>query len=214
MKAIMKAGLLFAFFLNASANGQSSATASCKPTDIRGNEFVPSTGQVQVAQDNVGRYIYQWMYWHQASRLKWMTQYIDTTYEPDAFFYNYDGKAYGTSPTGYWASDMPSPYVDTQFGDSSGELAVTIGSGDAKHLQSGRWYYTVTRMNAGAGASSWVKLSSQRGVQKPIGCTSTWCSFGCDATNNFFTLPFQQHFSAPGCMRYWWNYSSTTTGPC
>lgn len=45
-------------------------------------------------------------------------------------------------------------------------------------------------MYPGAGTSSWIKLSPQRGAQDPIGCTSTWCSFGCDAVNNFRTIPF------------------------
>jgi len=189
-------------------------TISCKPTDVNGNQFVPSIGQVKVTADSVSRYIYQWMYWHNADRLRWLTDYVDTTYEPDAFFYNYDGRAYGDRPSGYWASDMPYPYVDTQRFDSDSEKAVTIGSGHARLLTPGRWYYTVTRMVAGQGTSSWIKLSSQRGVQQPMGCTSTWCSFGCGTTNNFKTLPFSDHFTVPGCRKYWWNYYSTTRGSC
>ena len=52
-----------------------------------------------------------------------------STFEPDVVFYNYDGFAYGNKPVGYWNSDLPQPYVDTQDGDSSDEKAVTIGSG-------------------------------------------------------------------------------------
>lgn len=198
-----------AFFTTAHAQ-----TVTCNTTTLDGNEFVPSTGQVYVNADSVGRYIYQWMYWHSADRLRDLIGFSDSTYESDAFFYNYDGTAYGYQPYGYWASDMPSPYVDTQFGDPNTERAVTIGSGDAKLLAPGRWYYTVTRMWAGAGTSSWIKLSSQRGAQTPDGCTSTWCSFGCDAINNFRTLPFTDHFTVPGCRKYWWNWTSTTRGSC
>ncbi|MDB5841731.1 MAG: hypothetical protein JWQ23_3683 [Herminiimonas sp.] len=211
----MKYALKLVLILCLSAGIQAYAqTMACQSTSTDGNQFVPSIGMVEVNEDSGGRYIYQWMYWHNAERLLWLRSYIDTTYEPDAFFYNYDGKAYGDRPGGYWASNMPSPYVDTQFGDPSGEKAVTIGSGNANLLTPGRWYYTVTRMWAGRGASSWIKLSSQRGVQTPTGCTSTWCSFGCDTYNNYVTIPFQDHFTVPGCRKYYWNYYNTTRAAC
>lgn len=211
MKYLPKLALAFCFVCGFQAHA---STIYCQPTATTGNQFVPSIGQVEVKADSFGRYIYQWMYWHNADRLRWLTTYVDTTYEPDAFFYNYDGRAYGDRPSGYWASDMPSPYVDTQFSDSNNEKAVTIGSGNAKSLTPGRWYYTVTRMVAGGGTASWIKLSSQRGVQVPMGCTSTWCSFGCNTLNNFQTLPFQDRFTVPGCRKYWWNYNITMRGSC
>jgi len=189
-------------------------TIACKPTAPDGTNFVPSWGFVEVAVDAGGRYIWQYMYWDNADRLKWLNTYTGTTFEPDAFFYNYDGKAYGDRPGGYWASDLPSPYVDTQFLDPSGEKAVTIGSAYATSIVPWRTYYTVTRMYPGEGTSSWLKLSAQRGAQYPDGCTSEWCSYGCDETNNFPTLPFQDHFTVPGCQQYNWLWNTTVRRPC
>lgn len=185
----------------------------CSPTAPDGNEYVPSKGSTTILEDTYGRYIYQWMYWHALSRLNFLHR-PGATFEPDAWFYNYDGNAYALAPAGYWASDLPAAYVDTQFYDDQSEAGITIGSGDTVSLTNARWYYTVTRMTSGPGASSWVKLSAQRGAQQPTGCTSTWCSFACSDINNFKTIPFTDHFSAPGCQIYYWNYNITTREAC
>jgi hypothetical protein len=177
-------------------------------------QFVPSWGQVDVGEDQYSRYIYQWMYWHDINRLQWLITNGDSTFEPDAFFYDYDGTAYGDAPSGYWASDLPDQYVDTQLSDWN-ENAVTIGSGRAVMLASARIYYTVTRMTSGGGSSSWIKLLSQRGRQWPVGCVTTGCSFGCSTSNNYFTMPFNDDgFTAPGCRQYWWQWNTTVRGAC
>lgn len=193
------------------------ATISCPsdylpPTD--GTDFVPSGGFAEIAEDSYGRYIYQFMYWHEPSRQIWLRWYTNTTYEPDAIFYNHDGKSYAGAPWGYWASDLPRPYVDTQFRDPDTEKVITIGSAQSYDLNAGRWYYTVTRFSSGAGSSSWVKLSSQRGLRLPSSCFTTWCSFGCDTRNNYRTVPFSTRFTAPGCIKWYWKYEITTSMPC
>jgi hypothetical protein len=192
----------------------SAQTIACQPTLSDGNEVVPSIGQVEVGEDSGGRYIWQWMYWHSSDRTAWHRRYHGNTFEPDAWFYNYDGMSYADRPGGYWDSNLPVPYVDTQAFDTNEEKSITIGSADMWFIGATNWYYTVTRFWAGAGNSSWLKLSSQRGVQYPAGCTDTFCSFGCNAPNNWQTLPFSDHFSVPGCRKYWWNYWVTTRGAC
>lgn len=189
-------------------------TVSCSAANTDGTQFVPNWGEVYVSEDQYSRFVYQWMYWDSSARLQWLATNGDSTFEPDAVFYNYDGTAYSDAPAGYWASDLPSPYVDTQFEDPSTEKAVTIGSGQAVFIASGRVYYTVTRMTNGGGVSSWVKLSAQRGRQVPSGCASTWCSFGCDANNNYFTIPFTDHFVVPGCQQYNWLWYTTVRRAC
>ena len=205
------AGALVGLSIQATAQ-----TFSCSATSSDGNEFVPSKGALHVLEDSYSRYIYQWVYWHQLSRLNFLKRW-GATYEPDVIFYNYNGQAYGLAPSGYWASDLPYAYVDTQFQDPNTEKAVTIGSGDSTSLVPGRWYYTVTRMTSGpnAGPTSYVKASSQRGAQAPDGCTSTWCSFGCsEQPNNLQTIPFTHHFVPPGCRTWYWNYNITTITGC
>lgn len=190
-------------------------TVSCTTTKSDGTEFVPSWGKVIIDEDQYTRYVIQYMYWHDYKRLWWLNTRGDATFEPDVFFYNYEGQAYGKKPTGYWSSDLPSPYVDAQTLDGSDEYAVTIGSASAVSLTQEKTYYTVTRMTAGGGDSSWVKLSAQRGRQVPAGCTSVWCSYGCEMpNNNYRTIPFQDHFSAPGCQRYNWLWNTTVRRGC
>lgn len=124
--------LLFALNLvstNVSAAPYSDGTIDCTTaTDV---QFVPSFGLVNATADSYSRYIEQYVYWDSYARLTWFTNNGDSTFEPDAFFYNYDGTAYGNAPSGYWTSDLPSPYVDTQAFDSNNEKAVTIGSAQA-----------------------------------------------------------------------------------
>jgi len=187
-------------------------TVACSATTEA--TFVPSWGKVLVGQNSTARYIYQWMYWHKANRLQWPWSNSDSTYEPDAFFYNYEGKAYGLVPSGYWASDLPYAYVDTQLFDSDNEKAVTVGSAYAQLLNTSHVYYTFTYMTSGAGSSSWIKLSSQRGRRVSSYCYSTNCSFGCSTTSNIWTIPFSDHYLAPGCYQYWYQWDATSQSPC
>jgi len=69
-------------------------------------------------------------------------------YYPRNVFYNS-----GDIAIGYWASDLPSPYQDTAWGDNGNEWAVTIGTAMAATLSSQRVYYTVTRMLDGGAIS-------------------------------------------------------------
>jgi hypothetical protein len=186
-------------------------------------EFVPSWGQVKVGEYSDGRYITQYIYWHDKSRLKWFADNPAGSYEPDAFFYNYYDKgkplpgapAYGDKASGYWSSDLPIPYVDTQEFDPSGEKSVTIGSANANKLVPKKLYLTNTHMKSGKGSSSWIKLQSQRGKLDPADCRRLYahCSYGCNGTNNVKTIDFQKHWSVPGCyqFKYEWNGTAPTT---
>lgn len=198
--------------VNVSAAPYSDGTIDC--TAAVDNQFVPSFGLVNANADAYSRYIEQYMYWDSNTRLEWLNGNSDSTFEPDAFFYNYDGTAYGNAPSGYWTSDLPSPYVDTQSFDSNNEKAVTIGSAQAFLIHAQTFYYSVTRMTSGGGSSSWLKLSAQRGKQWPIGWYGANYSYGCrQAANNVKTMPFNSPvgptnriFTAPGCARYWYNW--------
>lgn len=221
IRAILVLLVTFVF----SVQNASAATVSC--TTAIDTQFVPSWGKVEANADQYSRYIIQYMYWDKIQRIQWLGTNGDSTFEPDALFYNYGdqgGLAYGVAPVGYWASDLPAPYVDTQFEDGLtvgynqyGELneaAVTIGSGWAVLINYGKVYYTVTRMTSGRGSSGWLKLSAQRGRQVPATCTSTWCSFGCDTNNNYHTIPFSDHFTAPSCQQYNWLWDTTVRRAC
>lgn len=191
------------------------ATKSCTTTKSDGTQFVPSWGQVEVGEDEWGRYIGQYMYWDNRERLRWLSLNAYSTFEPDAFFDNYERRPYGVSPSGTAYTNLPEPYIDTQFPSyaTGKELAVTIGSAMAVSISAGEVYYTWTYMVPGRGTSSEVKLSSQRGRRYPNSCFGTWCSFGCSSLNSFKTVPWYK-FTAPGCIQYdYWNGTSSLS-PC
>ena len=197
--------------------GSYASTVAC--TTAAESDFVPSFGQVYVGEDQASRFIYQWIMWDNYTRLSWLISNGDSTFEPDAFFYNYGdpvgGSAYGTAPLpyGFWDSNLPAAYIDTQAFDSNSEKAVTIGSAQAASIVPQQVYFTVTRMVSGSVPTGWLKLSAQRGRRVPSACNTTWCSFGCEGINNVRTMPFNatiqptnRKFSAPSCARYWYNW--------
>jgi len=221
MKYLFRLFVIVCLFGNVGAYANlAEGTVSCTSTTSSGNEFVPSYGKIIIDEDSFSRYYIQYMYWDNYERLLWLNTLGSSTFEPDVTFYDYDGEAYGGEQFNYWTSNLPSPYVDTPFIDQDGEKVITIGSAEAVKITHGKVYHTITRMTDGGGSSSWVKLIAQRGRQYPTGCFSTWCSFGCEdedednSLNNFFTLPFQDHFEAPGCQRYNWLWNITSRRDC
>ena len=118
------------------------------------------------------------------------------TYEHDWYLNNYTGATYleegSTSPPGCWplgieyiATNYPSssaPYWDTRLDQdgscASSELPFTIGAGNAKDLPEKTWLYTYVVAKKGKSDRGSYKINAQKGHQVPIGCTSTWCSFG------------------------------------
>lgn len=105
-------------------------------------QYAPAYGRTYIGSDSGGRYVRQYMNWSNlADRLEWFKRpyapganFSAGTFEQDTFFYNYDGQAYGSAPSGYWSSDLPYPYVDTQAFDPPEEKAVTVGSAHAYNL--------------------------------------------------------------------------------
>lgn len=187
-------------------------TVSCTHADTL--QYVPAWGQSFINQDGIGRYNLQFFYWNKAQRLAWLRNNSDSTFELDTFFYNYDGQAYGLAPSSPWNTNLPYPYVDTQTSDPEGEKAVTIGTSRAQALQAGVNYCYMIYMTPGPGASSWFKVSAQRGRLVPPGPVcygNPYCSFGCSASSNFFIIPFPDHVTAPtyGCEEWWVAWPTT-----
>lgn len=235
---------------------QDGSTIAC--SSAIDTQFVPSWGAVEVGADSYSKYIYQWMYWDNYTRVAWFTANGDSTYEPDALF---DGSGSGypepahetnVSPTGpgnsstaygyflrnvyynhgdqagYWASDLPSPYQDTAWGDTTSEWDVTVGSAQAVLLTHQKVYYTVTRMYDGGSNSGEVKLTSQRGrLANPttpsyVGTFGKWNSYGCyqkhtnatsTETTHVQTIPWS-NFIAPGCRQYWYKWTDSMNAAC
>lgn len=180
------------------------ATVSC--TSAIDYDFMPAWGQSVIGLDATGaRANCQYFWWNRAQRMKWLRNNADSIYEHDTFFYNYDRSAYGVAPTGAWTSNLPYPYVDTQFADSVNEKAVTIGTANAQALRAGILYYYTTQMVNGLRSLSWYKVSAERGRRVPSSCYSTFCAFGCNTqsiTYSFFHLEVvEPHQNAgSGCI--------------
>lgn len=233
---------------------QDGSTIAC--SSALDTQFVPSWGAVEVGADSYSKYIYQWMYWDNYTRVAWFTANGDSTYEPDALF-DGSGSGYpepahetnvspagpGNSSTaygyflrnvyynhgdqaGYWASDLPSSYQDTDWQNPlspSNEWSVTVGSAQAVLIEHQKVYFTVTRMYDGGASSGEVKLSSQRGrLANPttpwyVDYWGKWNSYGCNQpptnTPTTFTLPWG-NFVAPGCRQYWYKWDISTNSPC
>lgn len=208
---LSRATLLAAALVLATPAG-AMVTASC--TAAPAVTFMPSWGETYVSQDIYSRYVEQTFYWHDDARVDWFYWTPDSTFELETIFYNYDGYAYGLEPSGYWDSNLPWPYVDTQLSDSSDEKAVTIGTASATDLRAGTYYY-ITRFRSGGGTQSLVKVTAQRGRRIPSGCMSTYCAFACDsAENGLNPVPFQSYFYAPGCRQWWWSWNATVNLAC
>ena len=202
--------LLRAAVLLISCSSATAATVDC--TVSGGNKWIPSHGWLELADDKINasnsHYVRQYLYWRTPVRLTWFHANADSTYEPDVYFYNYDQLGvYGYAPLGYWASDLPAPYIDTQAFDSEDEKAVTVGSAAASLIKPGVMYTTVTRMTwvYGPHTNGMFKAQSQRGRRLPSSCYSTNCSFGCSQLqNNVRTVDFQSYRKAPGKWKWQW----------
>lgn len=188
------------------------STASC--TVIPPESYVPVVGSSLISADQYGRYVMSNWTWGYTANMEWFLRphypgvtWSAGTYEHQHIFYNYDGGSYANAPQGYFDSNQPYWYVDTQAFDSSNEKNITIGSAHPRDFETnpaGTWRYT-SRFSAGGGASSLIKVQAQRGVRIPTYCYSTWCSYGCSNPANYINLvPFQSGLTAPGRVCYRW----------
>ncbi len=146
------------------------------------NIWVPNVGNVTTGDyTSTIRFAYQRMRWQNDNPFtRWYT------YEHDFFLNNYSndrGTYFSRSqnsqgfPICSWFTNLPSPYLDTRFGDNSNEIAYTIASGDAYKIDEREWYTSTIRVKKGDVNRDVGKLTAQLGTQIPVGCTSSWCSF-------------------------------------
>lgn len=148
--------------------------------------WVPSYVYIETGETEPGvRFVRTKMIWNDVSGFD-----PSSTFELDFFLDNYDpsplgpgtyldrSRALDQSPKVLmWRSNLPNAYLDTRFGDSNDEIAYTVGSGQAREIEAGKEYDTLIVTAAGDTDRDSARLSAQLGVQKPTGCTTTWCSF-------------------------------------
>ncbi len=120
----------------------------------------------------------------------------DQTYEHD-FFLNASGgtyfaRSFSLPPycqprTLYAATSWPStsyPYLDSNLEasitspcSSTGNIAYTIGAGQANAIPAGTQHFTAILMPNGDATTDTFLLQGQVGYQSPVGCRSTLCSY-------------------------------------
>lgn len=115
-----------------------------------------------------------------------------STYEHETQIYNGSFADYD----GYWSSNLPRAYKDTQFGDSIDNF--TIGSSQASDIKTYTRYYTYIGLKPGSALSANVKIKGQKGHRWPSWCYSTWCIFADPgATTSALT-----DYNAPGNTKW------------
>jgi len=162
------------------------------------NAWWPYTGRISTQYSGIVPHRYVWQ------SFKWSQWRIDnlydcdgvnTSYEHEAWFNNYDGSLFLSSTVKSWSSNLPDGYLDTGFLDGNGEMTMTIGTGAAYQLDANVTYTTYIRTTPGNATSDSGKVNGQRGLNLcPIGLTGGWCVFA-RATEKL--LPAWNH-SAPG----------------
>lgn len=148
--------------------------------------WIPSTITVETGEIEPGtRFVRTTMIWDDVSGFG-----PNSTFELDFLLDNYDASPLGpgtyldrsrefdqTPAVEHWESNLPAAYLDTRFGDGTDEIAYSVGSGDARDIQAGVEYGTLIVTASGDTDRDSARLSAQLGHQRPVGCTSTWCSF-------------------------------------
>ena len=107
------------------------------------------------------------------------------TYEHETQVYDMNYADYG----GYWSSNLPRAYKDTQFADSIDNF--TVGSASASSIVTFSQYYTYMSLSPQRAVNPTVRIKGQRGHRWPSWCYSTWCIFPDETSGTMiqFTAP-------------------------
>lgn len=121
----------------------------------------------------------------------------NTTYEHETQIYNRSFANYG----GYWYSNLPTPYLDTNFLDTCGTYSCdnfTIGTPRANWITRNTQYYANMLLTPQSATSALVRIKGQKGHRTPSNCYTTWCVFADATTGSMAT------YTAPSGMS--WQY--------
>ncbi|MBO9129184.1 hypothetical protein [Bacillus sp. 165] len=152
------------------------------PPSITKTKTTPYTGRYSMITNSTGAYITQIFKFSNTGISGYLEDSKENSFELDTVFYNYDGEAWvtkygGTTQGTWWSTNLPSPYLDTQFGDDWAvyggqknafgepcEVNLGVGSADAEALKSEKEYYYNIKVNKNYRYDNWlVKLNSQPG---------------------------------------------------
>ncbi len=147
-----------------------------------GGCWAPDSGYIRFRQSSVpnNRYVYSRFRWSCLDDIE-----SDWTYEHDVWLNNYNNNSgtYLSQTIKYASSSMPQNlYLDTNFGNGSGEVGFSIGTSRMENLETNTYYFTYIRTTEGSVSSDKFKLQPQQGHRTPNWCHSTWCIYGDQST--------------------------------
>lgn len=116
-----------------------------------------------------------------------------STYEQESQVYNKNFANYN----GYWQSNLPCAYKDTQVFDTLDNF--TVGSACASSIRAYTYYYTSMSLYGQSAQTATVRIKGQLGYRWPNWCYSTWCVFPSATSSTIVT------FTAPN-SGVWWTY--------
>lgn len=136
-------------------------------------------------------YTYQTFYFNNLSNFTSWNAYEHETQVYDPNFANY---------AGYWNSNMPNKYYDTQFLDNENIDNFTVGSTNPIAMSTYYQYYTYMSLSAGSASTATVRIKGQKGQKAYPSCHGwTWCVLYPLATTGSMAT-----FTAPAGMS--WQY--------
>jgi hypothetical protein len=193
------------------ASKSSDATAAATTGGI---PWWPYTGFINTdcCSETGNRFVYQWMAWTEARLNALKNASGDPSnvgYEPDATYYNGDGATY-LEDTVSWTTNLPSPYLDTQFADPQERKVRTVGSADVSPMVLNSSnpitgtpeasYYTLIVSEDGGASTDTAGVQGTVVHREPPFCYLAACLFGGDVPTHTFVGLYDHH--APGLTSY------------
>lgn len=166
-------------------SGINALASSSIPSTIANDRPLPYEGKYSIMEATDGNYAYQDFIFSKWEIDGFKGDPARNSFEMDTVFYNYDGKAYsirygGTTKGTWWNTNLPSPYLDTDFGDDwaiygggknsygeANETNFSVGTSDADELVAEKTYYYNIKLvkNTRSNIDYRVKVNAQPGKQ-------------------------------------------------
>jgi hypothetical protein len=167
--------------------GKSLGSADEKSSSLSHEYWAPYSGTSRVSST----FTFQTFYFNRSFSI-----FTDPTYEQETQIYNSSYANYA----GYWSSNLPRAYYDTPFLDTMDNF--TVGSADAKAIQTYTQYWTYMSLTRQSATSATLKVRGQLGVRYPSWCYWTWCVYAAQTT-----YPGQlTQYTLPNSNTVYWSY--------
>ena len=128
--------------------------------------WAPYTGGITIS----GSYIYNTFTFNNVSDYGLMS-----AYEHETLVYNRAWADY----KGYWSSNLPKAYLDTQAFDRGNIDVFAVGAALGENLRANKQYYTYIRLKQNQSANpNLIQVKGQLSYRIYPTCYSTWCIFG------------------------------------